>query len=215
MGRFWALVLGLGVVGCGSDGGDGSSAGETGDCLGTVVTDIDETLTTADEEFFPKQTADGNYDPLEREEAAALIQDYAAKGYYVFYLTARPETLTVNVTDETAREATMRWLLEHDFPFDEGRAELSLAPEFVSGQATNDYKAGALRELIDRGHTMHYAYGNATTDISAYAEVGIAKDATFVVGENAGADGTVAIEGEGYAAHRAAHMPTVVSCSSR
>lgn len=37
---------------------------------------------------------------------------------------------------------------------------------------------------------MEAAYGNATTDITAYADAGIPKAATYIIGSNGGKDGT-------------------------
>jgi phosphatidate phosphatase PAH1 len=45
------------------------------------------------------------------------------------------------------------------------------------------------------------AYGNATTDITAYENAGIPKDVTFIIGEYAGTSGTVAIPNDDYTDH--------------
>src|SRR5690606_28968547 len=63
-----------------------------------------------------------------------------------------------------------------------------------------DYKAAYLRGLVDMGFAIEAAYGNASTDIYAYQQAGIPKARTFIVGENAGAGGTVDL-GDDYAAH--------------
>ena len=63
--------------------------------------------------------------------------------------------------------------------------------------------------LQAEGWRFDYAYGNADSDIGAYEDAGIAKDATFIIGEEAGNEGTVAIEGEDWLAHTDAHLPTV------
>lgn len=189
-----------------------SSSGTAGGGCSTeqpaIVTDIDETLTLSDAEFI-MQIADGTYDPIEREGAAALISGYAELGYHVLYLTARSEMITVQGTDETAREATARWLQEHDFPVDPTRTTLVLAPMLLLGDDTQAYKAQALMDGQATGLRFDYAYGNATTDIGAYAEAGIPLAATFIIGEHAGEEGTVAIEGEGWVEHTQAHLPGV------
>lgn len=47
---------------------------------------------------------------------------------------------------------------------------------------------------------LDLAYGNATTDIFAYLGAGIAQDATFILGDHGGEEGTVDL-GDDYLAH--------------
>ncbi len=175
-----------------------------------IVTDIDETLTLSDGEFF-MQIGDGTYDPLERDGAAELIGAYADLGYRVLYLTARSEMIVLEGTGETARAATERWLQEHGFPVDPATTAVVLADTLVVDQAARDYKAQALMDLQADGWRFDYAYGNATSDIGAYADAGIALDTTFIIGEHAGEDGTVAVAEEGWLEHTTAHVPSVPS----
>ncbi|MEM7153030.1 MAG: hypothetical protein AAF799_09310 [Myxococcota bacterium] len=190
-------------------GADSSTgAGVCEDERPAIVTDIDETLTTSDDEFF-MQIGDGNYDPAEREGGAAMITAYADLGYRILYLTARNEEIMIKVTNETGREATQRWLEEHGYPVDPETTELVLAPMFVVGDDAQEYKAQALMDRQAMGLRFDYAYGNATSDIGAYAEAGIPLENTFIIGENAGKSGTVAIAEEDWLAHSEAHLPTV------
>jgi len=176
--------------------------------LPAIVTDIDETLTISDGEFI-MQISDGNYDPIEREGGSELITAYADLGYRIMYLTARSEDIVLEVTGETAREATERWLVEHGYPTDPETTLVVLAPMFVFDDTAQAYKAAALMEQQAAGWRFDYAYGNATSDIGAYAEAGIDTSVTFIIGEHAGEGGTVAVEGEGWVEHAAAHLPTV------
>lgn len=173
-----------------------------------IVTDIDETLTISDAEFV-MQIGDGNYDPIEREGGSELITAYADLGYRIMYLTARSEDIVLEVTGETAREATERWLVEHGYPTDPETTLVVLSPMFVVGDSAQEYKAAALMDQQASGWRFDYAYGNATSDIGAYAEAGIGLDVTFIIGEHAGEGGTVAVAGEGWVDHAAAHLPTV------
>ncbi|MBL4686033.1 MAG: hypothetical protein JKY37_15675 [Nannocystaceae bacterium] len=198
-----------------SEGGSASSTADSTGAAGlcanefpAIVTDIDETLTTADGEFF-MQLQDGNYDPLERDGGATLINTYADLGYRVLYLTARSQTWVTEVTDETAREATMRWLQEHGYPVDPETTELVLAPMIVLGDAARMYKGDAIMGFQAEGWRFDYAYGNADTDIGGYEDAGISKETTFIIGEEAGNEGTVAIEGEGWLTHIDSHLPGV------
>jgi hypothetical protein len=189
-----------------SDGGTTAGACELEQPA--IVTDIDETLTISDAEFI-MQIADGTYDPVEREGAQELITAYADLGYRIMYLTARSEDIVLLGTGETAREATERWLLEHDFPTDPATTLVVLSPMFVFEDSAAEFKAGALMEQQAAGWRFDYAYGNATSDIDAYANAGIDLATTFIIGEHAGEGGTVAVAGEGWVEHTAAHIPTV------
>jgi len=84
-----------------------------------------------------------------------------------------------------------------------------LSESLVVGDAAQAYKAGALMDQQALGWRFDYAYGNAITDIGAYADAGIDKAVTFIIGEEAGVEGTVAVEGEGWVEHTAEQLPTV------
>ncbi len=191
---------------------DSSESGTTaGACeleLPAIVTDIDETLTISDAEFI-MQIGDGTYDPVEREGAAELITAYADLGSRIMYLTARSEDIVLLGTGETAREATERWIMEHGFPNDPETTVVVLSPMFVIDAAAAEFKTGALMDQQAAGWRFDYAYGNATSDIEAYANAGIDTAVTFIIGEHAGEGGTVAVAGEGWVEHTAAHIPTV------
>lgn len=176
--------------------------------LPAIVTDIDETLTLSDAEFV-MQLGDSTYDPIEREGAAEMITAYADLGYRIMYLTARAENLSAEDNGETARELTERWLMEHDFPLDESSTIVVLSEVLVVGESARVYKAESIAAQQDLGWRFDYAYGNATSDIDAYADAGIPLDVTFIIGEHAGEGGTVAIEGEGWVEHTADFLPTV------
>lgn len=175
--------------------------------LPAIVTDIDETLTISDAEFLT-QLGDATYDPVEREGGAAMITAYADLGYRIMYLTARAESLTAD-TGETSRELTEQWLVDHGYPTDEDTTEVVLSEALVLGESARMYKAEAIASLQAEGWRFDYAYGNATSDIDAYADAGIPLDVTFIIGEHAGTSGTVAIEGEGWVEHTADFLPTV------
>lgn len=201
-------------------GTDESSADETGtdaetgeagchDVAHSIVADIDETLTTSDGEFI-LQLVDSTHDPEEREGASEMIQAYHDLGYSIVYLTAR--AYNQSSSDEAmipAEDLTRDWLEAHGFPVDEN-TRLEMSDTFVFGASAAQYKTERLGELQDEGVMFEYAYGNAGSDITAYDNVGIPKEVTFIIGESAGDEGTVAIEGEGWVDHIAAHLPSVM-----
>ena len=199
-------LLGLALVA--SCAGDDGPPAPPPECFEAIVFDIDETLTISDEEW-EKQKADGTYDPLAREAAVELVRAYADRGYYIVYLTARARTWVLGGTGETSPDATHRWLVEHDFPIDDGRSRLIMSDTVVPGDAARAYKSAALMEMQAEGLAFQAAYGNAVTDIGAFEDVMIPKSVTFIIGEHAGEAGTVAITGESWRPHLDAHLPGV------
>jgi LNS2-like protein (lipin/Ned1/Smp2) len=142
-----------------------------------VVTDIDGTLTTNDAEFI-MQVADGSYVPMMMTAADKLMQAWSMKGYPVIYLTARPTVY---------RAESRGWLADLGFPGGPLITE-------TGGKTADVYKTLWLDRMVqDFQWTVVAAYGNADTDITAYANVGVPKDRTFIVGPLAGNSGTIAI----------------------
>ncbi|MCA9493260.1 MAG: hypothetical protein KC621_25185 [Myxococcales bacterium] len=164
-----------------------------------VVSDIDETLTTSDNEWLT-QIALPNTDPRMRPEADAVMWAYVQKGYRVIYVTSRGEGLRL-LDGTTARDATERWLDDHGFPWTSDGVFLADGVGALGGEAT-DYKTDTLQGLIDAGVTIAFAYGNADTDIAAYINVGIPSDHIFLVGKLAGGLGVEGIpDAEAYGDH--------------
>ena len=159
-----------------------------------VVADIDGTLNADDAEFF-KTFADPTYDGKIMGHGPELTRAWADKGYKVVYLSARPDAV---------RTATRAWLARHGFAYG---ALITSADLLLMPQPTTEYKTAALANLSDTlGYDLVAAYGNATTDIAAYEMDGIPKAHTFIIGENAGMDGTVAIDGKDYESHIAGYV---------
>jgi LNS2 (Lipin/Ned1/Smp2) len=151
-----------------------------------IVTDIDATLTTEDPEVF-NQVTDESYVPKMKASADRLMQAWAMKGYPIIYLTARPHVLRIE---------TRRWLEDLGFP----PGAVITAKAFLSDAAP--YKTAWMKRMVEDFHwEVVAAYGNADTDIAAYANANVPKDRTFVIGPLAGSSGTVAIANNDYAAH--------------
>lgn len=153
---------------------------------GGVVFDIDGTLTTADFELVKELFAEiflGSYVPELREGAVEVVETWAGKGYLPVYLTGRPDTL---------RAASEGWLRERGFP--EGAVHLTdtNAQALPTSGGVAAYKTDFLT-LVGASLDLYAAYGNATTDIEAYGNVDIPKGRTFIIGDNAGVGGTVAV----------------------
>jgi hypothetical protein len=155
-----------------------------------IVSDIDGTLTLSDNELF-EEIGDPTYVQKTKTAAAQLTHAWADKGYPIVYITARSHVF---------RSETRRWL--RDLGFATGPAITANTLADAAG-----YKTLWLQRMIDSfGWVPVVAYGNAVTDIQAYENAGIAKDVTFIIGENAGNLGTVAIENDDYTSHIAAFV---------
>jgi hypothetical protein len=155
-----------------------------------VVTDIDATLTTDDNQNL-MQIPDATYVPMMMGHANTMLQAWDAKGYPVIYLTARPHV---------ERVESRVWLRDEMFP----NGPLITATDVEEPAA---YKTLWLKRMVnDFGWTVVAAYGNAQTDIDAYNNVGIPKADTFIVGPLAGMGGTQPIDGMDFAAHTASFV---------
>lgn len=204
--RSHAVLCALLIAACGADS-DKTDTGNTNPlpaCAHIVVTDIDETLTTSDGEYLA-QLSDPTHDPALRPQAVELLKAYADKGYTIFYITARGQDVTLN-DGRTVPEASEEWLIAHGFPYAEG--QLYLAPGIgVQGDDAVAYKAAVVNDLTAAGWSADWGYGNATSDIEAFQQGGIADDHLFLVGELAGTMGVNPIpDEEAYAQHIADHV---------
>jgi phosphatidate phosphatase PAH1 len=191
--------------GTGDPTGEGTPEGEpecppvTDATRATVVTDIDETLTTSDSEWLTQIVLPG-HDPAMRPDANALMQGYIDKGYRIVYITSRGELLRL-LDGTTARDATEAWLDGHGFPYRSD--DVYLAPGLAAlNAAATEYKTGVIQDLTAAGLDVAWAYGNADTDVWAYQDAGIPDSDIFLVGELAGELGVVPIEtADAYTAH--------------
>lgn len=188
--------------------GDGSTAAgflhvmEAGRPI--VIFDIDGTLTTSDVELVDGivvhhvgATSEELFElagsPLTRAQWLTLLDRtlepdaamhagadevawwYAERDIQPVYITGRPY-----LYDAMTRE----WLAARGLPA--GPLVLVQAIEESLPALVDDYKERTLNELLGRGLVLEAAYGNAHTDICAYARAGLAPERTFIIGPNAG-----------------------------
>jgi phosphoserine phosphatase len=171
----------------------------------TVVFDIDGTLTTDDKEMVRGGIAEilrptgsdvleyAGLDEKAFDIAVELIDEHAEayegaqdvvrywidRGYQPIYITARPYLF-----DPLTRD----WLDTMGFPHAPVFTLDSVEQALEGAEGALPYKVETLDTLIeDAGLDIQYAYGNATSDICAYAEVGIDPAATHIIGQYAGA----------------------------
>lgn len=149
-----------------------------------VLFDIDGTLTINDFEAYADYV--GVKTASAYGYAAQTVNAYKQKGYQVIYLTARPYWVTRDGREWFARQGLLPWHYRSN-PYGDG----PIPPD------TQAFKTGYVKYLRNTvGLDIVRAYGNATTDIAAYADGGIPKAETWIIGENAGKDGTQAITGD-------------------
>lgn len=176
-----------------------------------VVSDIDGTLTTSDDEVsidvldeMFEDLRDGDYVAAAYPQGPELTQMWRAKGYPLVYLTGRPYWLL---------DHTRAWLRDGGYAPGLVRTTDRHRDVLPTESGVGGFKAAFLQQLRDAGYDIVAAYGNATTDVWAYAQASIPPAQTFIIGPHAGAGGTVAIQSDWRAAlplvrdHAAATTP--------
>lgn len=157
-----------------------------------VIFDIDGTLTPSDSENLKDYARRLVRHPSEQgpkiRVGAVEAARAAAREGLVVYVTGRPPWLS---------RPTREWLAHHGFP--EGAVFCMTQSRDIlpSTSHVGQAKTARFRSLQAAGLSFLRAYGNAPTDIQAYAAVGLPKDRTFILGKHGGEAGTVAL-GEGF-----------------
>lgn len=156
----------------------------------TVLFDIDGTLTLNDAEQI------GDYLGVSQAGiwpyAKQTVQNYLDKGYRVIFLTARPYWNARDTREWFTRFVNLpQWQLRTN---ENGGGDLFNID--IEG-----YKRDYLTRIQrDKGLNIIRAYGNANSDINAYLDSGIDLSNIWIIGENAGNQGTQPIHGD-YSAH--------------
>ena len=122
-----------------------------------VVFDIDGTLTPDVAAVFDV-----------RKDAAEAVRAYAAKGYKIIYLSARVSWLSAGLPD---------WLNDRGFP----GGSVHIAQTRSERNRPDVYKTEVLTSYVTHGWSLAYAYGDSSTDLAAYAAVGIPTEHVFAL----------------------------------
>lgn len=148
-----------------------------------IVTDVDGTLTTSDWQAVQDVLGLGGAEMF--PDANTVMNAWAAKGYRLLYLTGRPQVVN---------RYTRAWVEGQGFP--PGPLQLTDSADQIwpSDTGVGAFKADRLRSLVAKGIFLRAAYGNATTDIGAYGDAAIPKADSYIIGSNAGAGGTQAVD---------------------
>lgn len=153
-----------------------------------IVSDIDGTLCEeAHDAAGVAATVLAGVEALRRFEGAQeTIQAWVTRGYLPVYLTGRPGAL---------KPATLRWLKKQGFPQGPVVVARTSGDVVPSASGVQRYKARTVQAWLDAGLQVYAAYGNATTDIGAYADAKLPKTRTFIMGPHRGKSGTAAWPG--------------------
>lgn len=122
-----------------------------------VVTDIDGTLTPRDPDVNEA-----------RPSAATALNALSNKGYKIIYLSARTPLLQSILPD---------WLKQNGFP----AGSLHVAQTSDERGSPDKFKAKMLVAYTAAGWRLAYAYGDSSTDFTAYAEAHIPKEHVFAL----------------------------------
>lgn len=151
-----------------------------------TVFDIDGTLTTSDMELVKDVITDlfepilrGTYTPVPHPFARELVEERVRLGSLPVFLTGRPYWLS-----KISRE----WLAGQRMPLGPLHTTDRNSDALPMGVAA--YKAAFLGSLRAQGFVVRGAYGNASTDITAYEAAGLPKSETYIIGHNGGKSGT-------------------------
>jgi phosphatidate phosphatase PAH1 len=126
-----------------------------------AVTDVDGTLTESEDAIVGDVLQDQHAGA--HPGAADAMKALAGRGYFIFYLTARPGWLVPR---------TRRWLALHGFP--PGILHTTVSSTGVFGDAAASFKSGELTLLKDAtGLVPDIAFGNMPSDVATYAATGI------------------------------------------
>lgn len=147
-----------------------------------IVSDIDATLTTSDAALFGQIFTGLVPDAIPM--GSELMAAHADRGHVVMYLTGRPYWLS---------EMSRTWLAGKHFVPGPLRVTDSNRDVLPTEDSVGAFKRAQLAELVASGFVIDMAYGNATTDISAYLANNIDPANVWIIGTHGGERGTQAV----------------------
>lgn len=127
-----------------------------------VVLDIDGTLTPKDIDVFEPRLG-----------AADALNALSRKGYKIVYLTTRIPLFQSGLQD---------WLRQNGFP----PGGLHVAQTAEERDNAAKFKAQVLAAYAGAGWRLAYAYGDSSTDFTAYAEANIPRERVFALNRRGG-----------------------------
>ncbi|MFT5357106.1 MAG: phosphatidate phosphatase PAH1, partial [Polyangiales bacterium] len=139
-----------------------------------VIFDIDGTLTVSDGEVFQEALLGST--PEIFEGATDVVQHYASAGIQPLYITGRTYHF---------QRPTVEWLDGQNLARGPLHTTDSVREAFP-GSNVEDYKQAFLEHINSLGLRIVAAYGNASSDVCAYANAGVPPAQTWIAGDNGG-----------------------------
>lgn len=139
-----------------------------------VVFDIDGTLTVSDGEVFQEALLGST--PEIFEGAGDVVRHYVSQGIQPLYITGRTYHF---------QGPTIEWLDGQNLAGGPLHTTDSVRAAFP-GSNVEEYKQAFLEHVNGLGLRIVAAYGNASSDVCAYARAGVPPAQTWIVGENGG-----------------------------
>ena len=93
------------------------------------------------------------------------------------------------------KTVTSEWLGGQGMAFGPVKVTDKDSQVLPGNSGVGNFKRDFLKSLVQQGYLLDIAFGNATTDIYAYAQAGIPKSQTFIIGTHAGESSTQAVSG--------------------
>jgi len=122
-----------------------------------VVFDIDGTLTPRTIQIWKA-----------RRDAAKAVHIFADKGYKIIYLSARIKFFQAIIPN---------WLKKNGFP--EGSIHVpERAEDYMN---PTHFKIRILRDFLEHGWTIEFAFGDSSADFEAYSAVGLPNERIFAL----------------------------------
>lgn len=103
-----------------------------------------------------------------RKGAVDAVRMFADKGYKIIYLSHRRRVFQGNL---------LNWFQNNDFP----AGDIHVPQTAEDERDAVAYKIRILREYMDRGWQLKFAYGDSTTDFISYREVKIPAENIFAL----------------------------------
>ena len=103
-----------------------------------------------------------------RKGAADAVRIFSNKGYKIIYLSHRRRVFQGNL---------LNWFQDNDFP----AGNIHVPQTADDERDPVDFKKRILREFLDHGWQLKFAFGDSTTDFDAYRAVGIPTENIFAL----------------------------------
>lgn len=133
-----------------------------------VVSDVDGTQTETETAEFTAVFF--GTDPAAQPHGAESLAAFAARGYRIFYLTARPEWLAGR---------THEWLDAHGYPPGLVHTTMTFTGSF--GGSAETFKTDELTDLVQRfPDSVFIGIGNTASDEAAYHNIGLPSPRAFL-----------------------------------